>query len=146
MILHVLLCICFWHCEASAAAIIANPAANPVGARFCKVGYRQSWPGEFVSANIKNIDSTHFWAQLPVINNYLTSLLVFTISFFNQQAFTKMSACLAASGAAMGALNNLTYCLIALVPDRARGRNILRLAHAFHRKSPRKLRDACIVR
>jgi len=82
--------------------------------------------------NIKNIDSSHFWAEVPVINNYLTSLLVFTLSFFNQQAFGKMNAGLAAASGAGGALMKLCFDLIAFVEDRAKARNILRLGHAYH--------------
>ena len=69
MIVHVLLCICFWHCEAIAANNKTGTPPLP-GSGFCKVGYRQSWPGESSSNSIKNIDTTHFWAQVPVINNY----------------------------------------------------------------------------
>ena len=73
MIIHVLLCICFWHCEAVAAYQKSGQDTPMRGAGFCKVGYRQSWPGESSSNNIKNIDSTHFWAEVPVINNYRAS-------------------------------------------------------------------------
>ena len=72
MIVHVLLCITFWHCEAIAANSKTGEAPLP-GAAFCKVGYRQSWPGESSSNSIKNIDTTHFWQQVPVINNYCAS-------------------------------------------------------------------------
>jgi hypothetical protein len=73
MIIHVLLCITFWHCEAIAANTKTGEAALP-GAAFCKVGFRQSWPGESSSNSIKNIDTTHFWQQVPVINNYCASV------------------------------------------------------------------------
>ena len=154
MVIHVLLCITFWHCESVAAANVANPGSTPSGGQFCKVGYRQSWPGQFGSANVKTIESTgvrasrdaeserlhlahasasaQYWAEVPVINNYLTSLLVFTLSFFNQQAFSKMNTGLAAARGAGGALTNLCYHLIALVDDREKAKNILRLAHAYH--------------
>ena len=69
MIIHVLLCIAFWHCEAIAANSKTGEAPLP-GAGFCKVGFRQSWPGESSSNSIKNIDTTHFWQEVPVINNY----------------------------------------------------------------------------
>ena len=72
MIVHVLLCITFWHCEAIAANSKTGTPPLP-GAAFCKVGFRQSWPGEFASGSIKNIDTTHFWQQVPVINNYCAS-------------------------------------------------------------------------
>ncbi len=67
MIVHVLLAITFWHCESVAAG--AKTGTRMTGASFCKVGYRQSWPGEAQSLNLKGIESTHFWSQLPVINN-----------------------------------------------------------------------------
>jgi hypothetical protein len=73
-----------------------------------------------------------FWAEVPVINNYLTSLLVFTLSFFNQQAFSKMNAGLAAARGASGALTNLCYILLAYLDDREKAKNIMRLAHAYH--------------
>ena len=131
MIIHVLLCICFWHCEAIAANSKASSTPLP-GAGFCKVGYRQSWPGESSSNSIKNIDTTHFWSQVPVINNYLTSLLVFTLSFFNQQAYGKLNACMAAAGQATGALNNISFFCLAQIPDRVKARNFMRLLHAYH--------------
>ena len=152
MIIHVLLCITFWHCEAIAANTKTGEAPLP-GAAFCKVGYRQSWPGESSSNSIKNIDTTHFWQQVPVINNYraftrgacaasqraltatdraVTSLLVFTLSFFNQQAYGKMTACLSAASQATSALNNVAYFCFAHIQDRVKARNLMRLLHAFH--------------
>lgn len=131
MIIHVLLCITFWHCEAIAANTKTGTPPLP-GAAFCKAGYRQSWPGESSSMSIKNIDSTHFWAQLPIVNNYLTSLLVFTLSFFNQQAYSKLTACMAAAGKASGALNSICFFCIAHVTDRAKARNLMRILHAYH--------------
>jgi hypothetical protein len=53
---------------------------------------------------------------------------VFTLSFFNQQAFSKMNTGLGAARSAGGALTNLCFHLIALVEDREKAKNILRLA------------------
>ena len=50
-------------------AASAKTGTRAVGAGFCSVGYRQAWPGEANSLNIKGIETTHFWAQIPVINN-----------------------------------------------------------------------------
>ena len=57
---------------------------------------------------------------------------MFTLSFFNQQAYGKMSACMAAAGQATGALSNVCFFLIAQVPDRTKARNVMRLLHAYH--------------
>ena len=57
---------------------------------------------------------------------------MFTLSFFNQQAYAKMNACLAAAGQATGALTNICFYCIANFPDRARARNLMRLLHAYH--------------
>jgi hypothetical protein len=91
MVIHVCLAVTFWHCERSAAAagaclpappptpwglsppltghcprrVLAPPSAAGKkwqGSNFCKVGYRQQWPGEFSSLNVKGIQQVHFWA------------------------------------------------------------------------------------
>ena len=59
MVVHVCLCVTFWHCERSAAALAAGRSWP--GSSFCKVGYRQQWPGEFSSLNVKGIEQQHFW-------------------------------------------------------------------------------------
>ena len=62
----------------------------------------------------------------------MTSLLVFTLSFFNQQAYAKMNACMAAAGQATGALNNICYFCLAQIQDRMKARHLMRLLHAYH--------------
>ena len=57
---------------------------------------------------------------------------MFTISFFNQQSYTKMTACLAAAAQANGALNNIVYFCYAHIRDRHTARNLMRLLHAYH--------------
>ena len=59
MVIHVCLAVTFWHCERSAAAAAAGKKWP--GSNFCKVGYRQQWPGEFSSLNVKGIEQVHFW-------------------------------------------------------------------------------------
>ena len=67
------------------------------------------------------------------MNNYLTSLLVFTLSFFNQQAYGKYTACLGAANGCNGALTNLAFlCVSFMQYDRAKARTLLRFGHAFH--------------
>jgi predicted membrane chloride channel (bestrophin family) len=71
-----------------------------------------------------------------VINNYLTSLLVFTLSFFNQQAFSKYTSSLASSGQANGALTNTAFhALTQMSYDPPKARNLMRLLHAYHHMS-----------
>lgn len=46
------------------------------GSNFCKVGYRQQWPGENSSLNIKGIEQVHFWAvrtpwPAPLVSEHL---------------------------------------------------------------------------
>ena len=71
-----------------------------------------------------------------MINNYLTSLLVFTLSFFNQQAFTKYTSSLASAGQANGALTNTAFhALSQMSYDLPKARNLMRLLHAYHHMS-----------
>jgi len=153
----------FWHCERSAAALAAGKKWP--GSNFCKVGYRQQWPGENSSLNIKGIEQAHFWTvrstppphprmtpcthtlltasslftttqEVPVVNGYLTSLLVFTLSFFNQQAFGKYSAALSSAGQANGALTNVAFhCFSQMSYDLPKARNLMRMLHAYHHMS-----------
>lgn len=59
---------------------------------------------------------------------------MFTLSFFNQQAFTKYTSSLASAGQANGALTNTAFhALTQVAPyDIAKARNLMRLLHAFH--------------
>ena len=70
MLVYVLLGVSFWHCERYNTAVKAGKQWP--GGGFCRAGQRQEWPGEFASLSNKSIETVHFWAQLPVVNNYLT--------------------------------------------------------------------------
>ena len=57
---------------------------------------------------------------------------MFTLSFFNQQAYGKMTACMSAAGQATGALNNIAFFCMAHVQDRVKARKLMRILHAYH--------------
>lgn len=128
--IHVLLAISFWHCEAEAAMSKLNKD-TPTGT-FCNVGFKFRWPRTNATPK-PNVQSSQFWAELPTVNTYLTSLVVFAIVFFNNHALGTYRNFQLAMGQASGAMTDgLNHCMVFMQYDRPKCVTFMRYLHAAH--------------
>lgn len=136
LLIHVMICLAFWYCEAQLKlAQMTNAKAKDVPKNtFCNMGFSFRWPQSTNQSPVKiKVESFHFWQELPIVNAYLTTLLVFASVSFLNHAMAKYNAFTAGAGKCTGTLHDAAQAALAFLGhDPLLQRDFMRLLHAVH--------------